>query len=61
LTILGTAGIPPREVLVEAMQQVMERAGRGELRIETERVALAEIEKVWGRKQEGGRRIVVVP
>ena len=61
LTILGTAGIPGREVLVEAMQQVLARGGRGELRIETERVPLAEIEKVWGRPEESGRRIVVIP
>jgi NADPH:quinone reductase-like Zn-dependent oxidoreductase len=60
LTILGTAGIPAREVLFDAMQQVMTRAARGELRIETERVALADIESVWGR-QESGRRIVVIP
>ena len=61
LTILGTAGIPSREVLVDAMEQVMSRAGRGELRIETERVALADIEKVWERPGESGRRVVVVP
>ena len=61
LTILGTAGIPPREVLVDAMEQVMSRAGRGELRIETERVALADIEKVWERPAESGRRVVVAP
>ena len=60
LTILGTAGIPAREVLVDAMQQVMTRATRGELRIETERVALTEIESVWGRP-ESGRRMVVIP
>jgi hypothetical protein len=60
LTILGTAGIPSREVLVDAMQQVMTRAARGELRIETERVALADIESVWQRP-ESGRRIVVIP
>jgi NADPH:quinone reductase-like Zn-dependent oxidoreductase len=60
LTILGTAGIPAREVLVDAMQQVMTRAARGELRIETERVALADIESVWQRP-ESGRRIVVIP
>ncbi len=60
LTILGTAGIPPREVLVDAMQQVMARAARGELRIETERVPLVDIEKAWQR-HESGRRIVVVP
>jgi NADPH2:quinone reductase len=61
LTILGTAGIPSREVLVEAMRQVMERAARAELRIETELVALGEIEAAWGRKEEGGRRVVVIP
>jgi NADPH:quinone reductase-like Zn-dependent oxidoreductase len=60
LTILGTAGIPSREVLVDAMQQVMTRAAGGELRIETERVALADIESVWGRS-ESGRRVVVIP
>jgi NADPH:quinone reductase-like Zn-dependent oxidoreductase len=60
LTILGTAGIPPREVLVDAMQQVMAQAARGELRIETERVPLADIEAAWER-QESGRRIVVIP
>ena len=61
LTILGTAGIPSREVLVEAMQEVMARAARGELRIATERVPLAEIATVWERQGPSGRRIVVVP
>ncbi len=60
LTILGTAGIPSREVLVDAMQQVMARAARGEVRIETERVPLPDIEGAWQR-QESGRRIVVIP
>jgi NADPH2:quinone reductase len=61
LTILGTAGIPSREVLVDAMQQVMARAARRELRIETERVPLADIERVWQRQGQSGRRIVVIP
>lgn len=61
LTILGTAGVPSREVLVEAMQQVMTRAARGELRIETERVSLAEIARVWQSPGQSGRRIVVAP
>jgi NADPH2:quinone reductase len=61
LTILGTAGIPPREVLVNAMQQVMTRAARGELRIETERVPLMDIEMAWQRQQHPGSRIVVIP
>lgn len=61
LTILGTAGIPSREILLEAMEQVLSRGARGELRIETERVSLAQIEQVWGRGEESGRRVVVVP
>jgi NADPH2:quinone reductase len=61
LTILGTAGIPPREVLADALQQVMTRAARGELRIETERVPLADIEIAWQRQQNPGTRIVVIP
>ena len=61
LTILGTAGIPSPDVLMNAMEQVLSRAARGVLRIETERVALAEIERAWERPGESGRRLVVVP
>ena len=32
LTILGTAGIPPRDILVDALQKVMAHAASGELR-----------------------------
>lgn len=61
LTILGTAGVPSREILTDAMQQVMARAARGELRIETEQVPLAEIERVWQQRERSGCRIVVIP
>jgi NADPH:quinone reductase-like Zn-dependent oxidoreductase len=61
LTILGTAGMPSRDILVDAIQQVMARGARGELRIETERVPLAEIESAWHRKEQSGPRIVVIP
>jgi NADPH:quinone reductase-like Zn-dependent oxidoreductase len=61
LTIVGTAGIPSREILMDAMHQIMSRAARGELRIETERVPLADIESVWQRAERSGRRIVVIP
>ncbi|MGB8065076.1 MAG: zinc-binding alcohol dehydrogenase family protein [Candidatus Sulfotelmatobacter sp.] len=60
LTILGTAGIPPRSVLVDALQQVMTHAASGELSIETERVPLADIENAWQRDQTR-RRLVVIP
>jgi NADPH2:quinone reductase len=61
VTILGTAGIPPREVLFDAMREVMKRVAMGELRIETERVALAEVESVWKRGGQAGRRTVLAP
>jgi len=61
LTILGTAGVPPRDVLVDAMQKVMGHAAGGALRIETERVPLADIERAWQQKEQSGRRIVVIP
>jgi NADPH:quinone reductase-like Zn-dependent oxidoreductase len=61
LTILGTAGIPSRDVLVAAMHQVLDWAAKGALQIETETVPLAEIEKVWQRPESGRRRLVVIP
>jgi NADPH2:quinone reductase len=60
LTITGTAGIPPRDVLVDALQQVMARAASGELPVDTERVPLAHIESAWQLDQRG-RRFVVIP
>jgi NADPH2:quinone reductase len=60
LTMMGTGGIPSREILVDAMEQVMTRGARGELRIETERVELAQIERAWNRPGQPGRRLVVV-
>jgi NADPH:quinone reductase-like Zn-dependent oxidoreductase len=61
LTILGTAGIPSREVLVAAMRQVLDWAANGALQIETETVPLSEIERVWQRPESGRRRLVVIP
>jgi NADPH2:quinone reductase len=58
LTILGTAGIPPRDVLVDALQQVMAHAASVELHAETERVPL-DIENAWQRDQPG-RRLVII-
>src|SRR5262249_28124983 len=55
LTILGTAGIPPRDVLLGAFQQVMAYAAKGELQIDTERVPLANIENAWQRDPSGRR------
>jgi NADPH:quinone reductase-like Zn-dependent oxidoreductase len=60
LTIQGTAGIPARDVLVEAFQQVMAYAAKGDLQIDTERVPLADVENAWQRDQPG-RRLVIIP
>ena len=60
LTILGTAGIPPRNILVDALQKVMAHAASRELQIDTERVPLADIENAWTRDQ-GRSRMVIIP
>ncbi len=60
LTILGTAGIRPWDLLTEAFQQVMNHAASDKLRIETERVPLAVIEDAWERNVQA-RRLVVIP
>src|SRR6201993_5462364 len=50
VTILGTAGMPPREGLFDAMREVMKRGAMGGLRIGTEGGALAGGGSGW----EGG-------
>lgn len=60
LRILGTGGIPPGNVLANALQQVMAHAAAGELQVDTERVPLADIENAWQRDQRG-RRLVATP
>src|SRR5690348_14474836 len=60
LKILGTGGMPHWDALKEAFQQVMNHAASGKLRIETERVPLAEIESAWGREAHA-YRLVVIP
>ncbi len=59
LTILGTAGIPPGDILNDAYHQVMARAAEGKLRVETERVPLAQVEDAWQRQDR--RRLVIIP
>ena len=59
LTILGTAGIPPRDVLADALQKVMAHAARGELRVDTERVPLADIENAWQQGRPRGRLVII--
>ncbi len=59
VTIMGTAGIPPYDILLKAFQQVLTYAANGELHIDTEPVSLADIENAWQR-DPSGRRFVVM-
>jgi NADPH2:quinone reductase len=58
LTILGTAGIPPRDVLRDALEQVMAYAAKGDLHIDTACAPLADIESAWQREQPGQRLVI---
>ncbi|HEU4416556.1 MAG TPA: zinc-binding alcohol dehydrogenase family protein, partial [Candidatus Angelobacter sp.] len=60
ITMMGTAGIPGRDVLAEAFQKVIAHAAKGDLHIDTEKVPLADIENAWQRDQPG-RRLVIIP
>src|SRR5215831_280497 len=60
LTIRGTAGMPPPDVLKAAFETVMDHAARGNLRIDTERLPLAGVEEAWQRDSHD-RRIVFEP
>lgn len=59
LTLMGTAGIASPDVLIEAFQQVMAHAAKGELHIETEKVPLVDIEQAWQRNQPGCRLVII--
>ena len=52
--------MPSWDLLTDAFQQVMNSVARGTLRIETERVPLAEIEHAWERDAHA-HRLVVIP
>jgi NADPH:quinone reductase-like Zn-dependent oxidoreductase len=60
LTIMGTAGIPSYEILMDAFQQVVTRTAGGELHIDVDQVPLAQVESAWQRDGRG-RRIVLIP
>jgi len=60
ITIMGTAGIPPGNILTETLQTVLAHAASGALRVETERVPLSEIETAWQQEAQG-KRLVVIP
>ena len=59
LTILGTAGIPPMDVLTGAFHHVLTHAAQGRLRIDTESLPLAEVESVWARPTSSPRLVLI--
>ena len=60
ITIMGTAGVPPADMLFDALQQVLAYGASGELQIETQRIPLTDIEAAWEQDQQG-KRFVVIP
>jgi len=60
LVMLGTAGIPPMEVLSDALGRVLELAAKGALEIAVEEWPLEEIESAWNRPASS-RRLVFRP
>lgn len=57
----GTGSAPASpEMWIEAIRQLMANVASGALRIDTERVPLADVEEAWQRDQHG-RRAVIIP
>jgi NADPH2:quinone reductase len=57
----GGGGSVPHQAIFEAFPQVWALAASGTLRVKTEPVPLADIERAWQRKDLDGRRLVIVP
>ena len=63
LEILGFSnfGVPP-DVVKDEYRRLVEHGMRGEIRVDIDRVPLAEVSDAWRRQSEGaGRKLVVVP
>jgi D-arabinose 1-dehydrogenase-like Zn-dependent alcohol dehydrogenase len=52
--------MPPMDVIVSTLTELLDLAGRGELKIDIERVPLRQVAEVWSRDQQG-RRPVLIP
>jgi len=62
LELYGSGGGSiPHTAIFETFPELWALAAGGKLRIETESVALADIEKVWQHHDHAGRRVVIVP
>jgi NADPH2:quinone reductase len=63
LEIYGSGGggsIPPKAIF-DTFPQLWALAAGGKLHIDTEQVALAEVETIWQRQDLHGRRLVITP
>jgi len=60
LSIQGTAGIPPGDVLFDALQKVMSHGANGDFHLVTQRVPLSDVGVAW-EHSGSGTRIVVIP
>jgi NADPH:quinone reductase-like Zn-dependent oxidoreductase len=56
----GTGTMPPVDVITSALGELLRLIGAGELRMDVERVPLADVQRVWARDQHG-RRPVLIP
>lgn len=60
LEIYGSGGgSVPRHAIAEAIPQILECAARGDLKLETKKVPLADVETAWNQKHD--RRVVFIP
>jgi NADPH2:quinone reductase len=60
LEIYGSGGgSVPWKAILEAVPQILQHAARGELKLETKRVPLSEVESAWNAKSDD--RVVFVP
>ena len=60
LEIYGAGGgSVPMAVILEAVPQILEHAARGDLKLETKKVPLSEVESEWNKKDD--RRVVFIP
>jgi NADPH2:quinone reductase len=60
LEIYGSGGgSVPKHAITEALPQILEHAARGQLKLETKKIPLADVETVWNLKED--RRVVLIP
>lgn len=56
----GTGTMPPMEVITGTLSELLDLLAAGKVRVDIERVPLADVAGVWGRDQQG-RRPVFIP